>query len=110
MDIKAVPKPPEKKKAKKTTKLPCTFAELQDQKVGKDFMPPDSRLWKSRADQTWHCRVQDLPEHSRSHRKHGPLAMRLVISLAWRDHCFLNGTAIEGCGGEGLIFGIAAPA
>ena len=84
-------------------KLPAAIP-MQDQAAIKAWFPPDTLVWKSRAAASWHCRVSELPEHSRSVRKHGDKTIPLLVSLAWKDSCFLQGIPLSECEVSGLVF------
>lgn len=78
--------------------LPRSGLEMLSQADLKRYMPPNSYLWKSRRDSAWHARVGVLPSVSRSIQRHGQsLALRLVISEAWRTHCLLKGINLAEC-------------
>ena len=71
--------------------LPAEMDAMMDHFMAKPYTPPVSFLRKSRADITWHGRVSVLPTINRSVRRHGPHALRLVISGLWRDWCLIEG-------------------
>lgn len=78
----------------------------------KRYMTPNRYLWKIRRDSAWHARVGVLPSVSRSIQRPGQsLALRFVISGAWRAHCLLKWINLAECpmrdlgpaGQEGLL-------
>ena len=81
---------------------------MVDQQQVKKFMPEGSFIWKSRHDGTWHTRVPPFGTCSRSIQKHTEqVALRLVISHAWKDWCDLEGVEYGECPMQGLMdFGV----
>ncbi|CAK0821011.1 unnamed protein product [Prorocentrum cordatum] len=75
---------------------------MMEQSEAKVFMPPNSFLWKSRADATWHGRFSDFPTHNRSTSLWGEDALWIVISLCWRDWCWSTATSMADCPMTGL--------
>ena len=67
------------------------------------YMPPDGKLWRSYRDCAWHCRVAELPSHSRSVLTHREDALRQILKFAWQDHLCLHGLAEADCPIVGLF-------
>lgn len=91
-----------KRKAKPSAKLSLgqDIAGMP-QREAKKFLPPDAFLWQNRTDQAWCAR---LPPVSRSVARHGPdMALRLVLSHVWRQHCTKQGIPLSDAGVAGLI-------
>jgi len=67
--------------------------DMLDHSDVKGLCPPvGCRLWKSRHDQSWHTRMWEMPECSRRVATHGEaLAIRMVVSDAWRQYALVVG-------------------
>lgn len=96
--------PPKKKARKDSRKLPDCM-DMIEQRVAKQYFPPKCRLWKSRADSTWHIRMPDWPEEkSRSIRQRGETrALKLLCTEAWYEWSVLEGRDISEAPIDGLL-------
>jgi len=88
-----------KDKKPKVEKIPMPATlPMEDTQVAKRCFPPNTLLWKARGTTSWHCRVQNWPELSRSVRKYGESTLSVLASAAWKDHCEIEGLPWpEGC-------------
>ena len=67
-------------------------------------MPDASFLWKSRSDGVWHSKVPPFGSCSRSVQMYTEqVALRLVISHAWKDYSDLEGSDYNECPMQGLM-------
>ena len=84
-----------KGKKKKKDPQPVLPADMDmcEQAAAKILMPPNgAALWKSTKSSTRHSHVKPFPTCNRSVRRHGhSIALRAVITNAWRDWCCLSG-------------------
>lgn len=81
---------------------PSAFA----QRDLKRLMPSNAYLWQSRSGHgAWCVRVPPFKDISRSRNAHGDFgSFQIVLTLAWKQHCLLNGLSEEDVPLEGLAF------
>lgn len=91
-----------KRAARKALRVPADGRIPQAQ--AKQFMPPQSFVWKARVEQSWKSRKPPYKEVSRSWRTFGGgEALLLVVRDAWEKHCVLIGMSMRGIPVIGLF-------
>ena len=86
----------------KPKKMPKKLNDISHA-AAKELMPKDGFIRRNRTDGAWACRVPPHPQFQRSWAKHGEgQALELCITMAWRQHCRLQGIAESECPMQGL--------
>eukprot|EP00973_Karenia_brevis_P029724 4101010-Karenia_brevis.AAC.1 len=86
----------------KSQSLPDDLSKVSHAQV-KKLMPKGGHLWKSHGAHCWLARMPPLQPLSRSWRLHGEHeSIKMVVSHAWRQWCWLNGVDVKDCPMKGI--------